>query len=174
MGRRIRLIEVRCTRRRSQRPRKEQRNCRNQLKHMLSRHTLLARLGSLRVHHPVYPGFLRNDLIPRSFRDGLGVIRAPTIPDASHVVARDDLNEAAGLDVSDLDESAVEEENVGRMPGNSLCRAFPLDRTYATAWVSVFVDVQSELCGKRLVRSTPRPPAKTYHRSRAGTRPCST
>ena len=57
------------------------------------------------------------------------------------------MDEAAGLDVSDLDEFAVEEEDVGRMPGDSLCCAFPLDRTYAGAWVAVFVDVQSEFYG---------------------------
>ena len=49
--------------------------------------------------------------------------------------------------MSDLDEFAVEEEDVGRMPGDSLCCAFPLDRTYAGAWVAVFVDVQSEFYG---------------------------
>ena len=75
------------------------------------------------------------------------VIRASAVPDASHVVSGDDLDEAAGLDVSDLDESAVEEENIGCVPGDSLCCTFPLDRTYAAAWVTVFVDVQSVFYG---------------------------
>ena len=56
----------------------------------------------------MYPRFLRNDLVPRAFRDGLRMIRASAIPDASHVVSRNDLNEAAGLYVADFDESAVE------------------------------------------------------------------
>ena len=82
------------------------------------------------------------------------MIRASPVPDASHVVSGDNLDEATGLDVSDLNESAVEEEDVGRMPGDSFRRAFPLDRTYATAWVSMFVDVQSELYeGYQLYRS---------------------
>ena len=114
---------------------------------MLSCHTSLARLRGFRVHHPVYPGFLRDDFIPRTFRDGLRVIRASAVPDTSHVVSGDDLDETACLNVSDLDESAVEEEDVGWVPGDSLCCAFPLDCAYATARISVFVDIQSEFYG---------------------------
>jgi len=89
----------------------------------------------------MYSGFLGNNFVPRAFRDGLRVIRASAVPDASHVVSGDDLDEAAGLYVANLDESAVEEEDVGWMPGNPLCCAFPLDCAYATAWVTMFVDV---------------------------------
>jgi len=106
-----------------------------------------ARLDSLRVHHPVHPGPLQNDLIPRSFRDGLRVVRAPPVPYTSHINSGNDLDEAASLDMSDLDVPAVEKEDVGRVPGNPLRRAFPLDRTYATARVSMFVDIQSKLYG---------------------------
>ena len=72
------------------------------------------------------------------------MIRAPPVPYTSHIISGNDLDEAASLDMSDLNEPAVEKEDVGRVPGNPLRRAFPLDRTYATAWVSMFVDVQSK------------------------------
>ena len=148
MRRRIRLIKVRCVRGRGQRLREEQRNRRNQLEHVLSRHTLPA-LGcrSFRVHHPVYPGFLRNDLVAQAVRNGLGLIRASAVPDASHVVSGDDLNETTGLDMSDLNESAVEKEDVRWVPGDPFRCALPLDCANASAWVSVFVYVQPELYG---------------------------
>jgi len=113
---------------------------------MLSGHTS-TRLDDLRVHNSVYPGLMRNDPIRRPFQDGLGVIGAPAVPYTSNIISGNDLDEAAGLDVSDLDESAVEKEDVGWVPGNSLCCAFPLDRTYVTDWVSIFVNVQPELYG---------------------------
>ena len=75
------------------------------------------------------------------------MIRASAVPYTSHIVSGNDLDKATSLDVSDLDESAVEKEDIGRVPGNPLCCAFPLDRTYTAAWISVLVDVQSELCG---------------------------
>jgi len=106
-----------------------------------------ARLDVLRVHNPVYPGLMRNHLIRRLFRGGLGVIRAPAVPYASHTISKNDLDEATGLDVSDLDESAVEKEDIGRVPGNPLHCAFPLDRTHTAAWVSVAVNVQPKLYG---------------------------
>lgn len=58
------------------------------------------------------------------------------------------MDELAGLDVSDLNESAVEEEDVECVPDDSLCCAFPLDCTYAGAWVTEFVDIQSEFYGR--------------------------
>ena len=112
---------------------------------MLSRRTAPPRLDSL--HHSMHPGLLRNNLTPRSFRDSLRVIRAPPIPYTSHIISENDLDEPASLDVPNLDESAIEKEDVGRVPGNSLCCSFPLDHSYATAWVSMIVDVQSEFYG---------------------------
>ena len=73
--------------------------------------------------------------------------RASAIPDASHVVSGDDLDEAASLYVADFDELTVEKEDVWWMPGHPFCRSFPLDCAYATAWVSMFVDIQPKLCG---------------------------
>jgi len=128
-------------RRRSQRPGQEQRNRRDQLEHMLSRYPSLPGLRSLHIHHPVYPRFLRNDLIPRTFRDGLGMVCASAIPYTSYVVSGDDLDEAAGLYVTDFNESGVEEEDVWWMPCDPLCCAFPFDCAYTTTWVSVFVDI---------------------------------
>ena len=75
------------------------------------------------------------------------MVRASAVPDASHVVPGDDLDKTAGLNVADFDESTVEEQDVGRMPGNPLRCAFPFDCTHTTTWVSVFVDIQPELCG---------------------------
>jgi hypothetical protein len=171
---RIRLIEVRRARRRSQRPRQEQWNRRDQLEHMLSRHPSPARLSSFHIHHPMYPRFLRNDLIPRTFRDGLRVVRASAVPDASHVVSGDYLDEATGLYVADFDESAVEEEDVGWVPGDPLCCPFPLDCAYPTTWVSVFVDIQPELCESYQLVPLRCLPVKTHHRNRVRTRLCLT
>ena len=97
----------------------------------------------------MYPWFLRNHFIPRAFGDGLRLTRASSVPDASHIVPGNNLNEAAGLYVANLNESAIEQEDVGWVPGNSLRRSFPLNCAHATAWVSMFVDVQSEFCGYR-------------------------
>jgi len=164
-----RLIELRRVRRRSRRPRRERRNRWDQLKHMLSRHPSPPRLGNSHVHHPVYPRFLRNDLVPRTFRDGLRVARASAVPDASYIVSGDDLDEAAGLHVADFNESAVEEEDVGWVPCGSLCCAFPLYCAYTT-WVSMFVDIQPELCESYQFIPLRRLPVKTYRCNRAGTR----
>lgn len=43
---------------------------------------------------------------------GTRQVRTSTIPNAMHVMARDDLYQPAGLNVPDLDETRVEEENV--------------------------------------------------------------
>ena len=74
------------------------------------------------------------------------VIRASAVPDASHFVPGDDLDEAAGFYVANLNEPAIEEENVWWVPGNSFRRSFPLDRTHTATRVSVFVDIQPEFC----------------------------
>ena len=89
----------------------------------------------------MYPGVLRNHFLPRTLRNRLRLVRASAVPDASHIVPGDHLDKATGLYVANLNESAVEEEDVGRVPGNSLRRSFPLDRTHTTTWVSVFIDV---------------------------------
>jgi hypothetical protein len=146
MRRRIRLIKVRCLRRRSQRPWQVQRNRRDQLKHVLSCRSSPARLGRFHIHHRMYPRFLRNDLIARAFRDGLRLVRASAVPDASHLIPGDHLDQSAGLYVANFNESAIEEQDVGWVPGNSFCRSFPLDCTHTTAWISVFVDIQPEFC----------------------------
>ena len=92
----------------------------------------------------MYPRFLRNYFIPRAFRDGLRLNRASAVPGAPNVVPRNDLDEAAGLDVANFNESTVKEEDIWWVPGNSLCSPFPLDCTRSTTWVSVVVDVQPE------------------------------
>lgn len=89
----------------------------------------------------MYPGFLRDGLVLRIFQDCFEAVRAPAVPDASHIVSGDDLDEAAGFNMSDLDEFVVEEEDVGRVPGGPLRCALPLDCTCGTAWVSMFVNV---------------------------------
>jgi hypothetical protein len=138
MRRRIRLIKVKGVRRRGQR---------NQGEHVLAlnRRPSPARLSDFYVHHPVHPGFLRDDLVTRVFRGVLRRVRASAVPGTSHVVSGDDLDEAASLYVPDLDKSAVEEEDIWWMPGDPFCCAFPL-YCADTTWVSVFIDVQPELC----------------------------
>ena len=43
---------------------------------------------------------------------GTRQVRTSTIPNAMKIIARDDLYQPAGLDVSNLNETRVEEENV--------------------------------------------------------------
>ena len=135
---------------------------------------LSSRLVSFHIHHPVYPQFLRDDLVQRTFRDCLRVVRASTVPDASYVVSGDDLDEAAGLYVADFNKLVVGEEDVGWMSRDPFCCGFSLDCAHMTTWASVFVDIQPELCESCQFIPLQRPPAKTHHRNRAGTRLCST
>lgn len=94
----------------------------------------------------MYPRFLRNYLVQRAFRDSLRLIRASVAPDASNIVPGNYLGEAAGFYVANFNESIIEQEDVGWVPGNSLRCSFPLDFTHTRTWVSLFVDIQPEFC----------------------------
>ena len=78
----------------------------------------------------MYYRFLQD--VPRTFRDGAGVVRASIVSVASYVGSRDDLNETAGLYIAGFNEPAVEEEDVRCVPCDPLCCAFLLDRPYIT------------------------------------------
>lgn len=123
-----------------------QRNLRNQLKHTLSRHSSL---GFFHVHHPVYPQLLRNPLVLGALGDRLRLVRAPQI------ISRDNLDEMAGVCMTDFDESAVEEEDIRMISDGPLHRAFPLDRVSATR-VPVTVDIQPKHCGRALILGHPK------------------
>ena len=70
----------------------------------------------------------------------------PTIPYAADIVAGYDLCESTSLDMANFDETRVEEQHVGRVPSNVLCRAFPFDGANGPARIAMPIDVQAELC----------------------------
>ena len=125
-----------------------QRNFRDQLEHVLN---CLAGLAHFRIHHPMYVGLLRSHLTPGVLRYRLILVRTSAIPGATNIISGDGLDETASFNVANFDESAVKEQDVGRMPGNPLRCAFPLDCTHMTAWVSMFVDIYPELWGCRQI-----------------------
>lgn len=75
--------------------------------------------------------------------DGRHVRSAP-VPEAADVVPLDNLRQATCLDMPDLDETAVEEEDVRRVPGDAFGCPFPFDCTDCATWVTVSIDVQAE------------------------------
>lgn len=101
------------------------------------------------IHDAVDARFLRDALCP-SLRTGhcrRGDVGSPSaIPYATDVVSWDDLRETTGLDVSDLDEPCVEQENIGRVPRDMFCCAFPLDGSHAPTRITVTIDIEAELC----------------------------
>ena len=79
-------------------------------------------------HDSVYERFLTWIVVTVNTRRGRDVrTHAPTVPDTADVVAGNDLCEAAGLDVPDLDEAAVEEKDIGRMESHAFCGSFPFN-----------------------------------------------
>lgn len=139
------------------RPRQVHRNPRDQLKHTLSP---VPRLGCFRIHHSIYPQFPRSFILaPRTLRGGLKVIYVSPIPDASDFVSRDDLDEMAGICVANLDELAIEEQDMRWIPDDPISCALPPNRI-STTRVSMFVDIQPKLCGRRLILPLSNHPAK--------------
>jgi hypothetical protein len=68
-------------------------------------------------------------------------LRTPAVPDATYVVSGNNLREAAGLNVADLNEAAIKEEYVGLMPCNTLSSTFPFDSGRRARGVSMAVNV---------------------------------
>lgn len=97
-------------------------------------------MGTLHIHYSMYPRSPRNRLARSAWTGGLGFVRASAIPGASYVVPTDDLDQTAGLYVTDFDEPTIEEEDVGRVPRDLLCFSFPLDCPH-TRRIPVFVDI---------------------------------
>jgi len=60
------------------------------------------------------------------------MVCASAIPDTLYVISGDDLDEVAGLYVTDFNESGVKEEDVWWMTCDPLCFAFPFDCAYTT------------------------------------------
>jgi hypothetical protein len=99
-------------------------------------------------HHSVYACFLARNFStvwPRCSCD-VGV-QSTAVPEAAHVVARDDLREAACLDVADLDESGVEEEDIGVVQCYAFRRPLPFDGPdRRPTGIAMFVNIEAELC----------------------------
>jgi hypothetical protein len=96
-----------------------------------------------RIHSGVHPRLLNHSFILTIWmRTG----EVPAIPETVDIVARYDLGQAAGLDVSDFNEAGVEEEDVGSVKGDFDGCAFPLDGYKRAAGFSVFVDEETEFC----------------------------
>lgn len=75
---------------------------------------------------------LRDRLLAIAFRDwsrGRYAGDAASIPDAAHVVAGNDLRKPSCFDMPDLNEPAIEEKDVWRMPCDMLSSTLPLDST---------------------------------------------
>lgn len=61
-------------------------------------------------------------------------------------MTRYNLAQTARFDMSHLDETLVEDENVRWMPCDVLCRALPLDGALGATGVAMAVHIQPELC----------------------------
>lgn len=114
-------------------------------------HLLLWRLR--RAHDAVHARLLAHALAPPIGPRGRRRIgrRTTAVPDAAHLVARDDLRQPSGLDMSYLDEAGVKEQHVRWVPSDVLCRALPFNRLYgivgaSTVGIAMAVDVETELC----------------------------
>ena len=97
----------------------------------------------------MYSRLLRDRLLAVAIwnrRCGRNTSDTAAVPDTADVVARNNLCKTTCFDVSDLDEAAVEQEDVGRMPCDMLCCAFPLDGSNRAAGISVAINVEAKLC----------------------------
>lgn len=103
------------------------------------------------IHDTVNLSFLYHPVVIRAWASGTGIETAPSIPKAVNVVARDDLRQTSGHDMTYLNKPRVKEQNVGSVERSAFCGAFPLDNAATTARIAVFVDVQSEFCNKKRV-----------------------
>lgn len=129
-------------------------------------------LRGLRVHDTMDAGLLQHTLGPAIRTWCHRCIRscASAIPDTSHVVPRDNLRKSTGLHMPNLDEARVKEEDIWRMPCDVFCGAFPLNRLYRPAGITMSVHIQAKFC---ILRSVGAISAliETYRRNKARTRP---
>ena len=77
----------------------------------------------------------------RTWRADRWHVRPPTIPDAADVVTRDDLRETTCLDVTNFNEPAVEQQDVGGMPCNPFSSSFPFNRSGLPAGVTMSINI---------------------------------
>lgn len=100
----------------------------------------------VRRRHDVYPRFLYNTLVAAfpCLVIGNGLVEPATIPYAVDVVPRDDLREPACLQMSDFDETRVEEKDVGIVKRDAVGCSFPLHGTGPATGLPFLVDVHTE------------------------------
>ena len=127
------LLDV-CLRRRLRRARLrrwEERDSGYQLAHMLHNvaraHAPGPGDGVGAVHDEMYLCLLHDVVLGINWRCVGSDADTATIPRASNFIARDDLCQAPGCDMSDFDEARVEQEDIRRMEGDALCCSFPFN-----------------------------------------------
>lgn len=99
------------------------------------------------VHYTVHARLLRDRLLAisfRSWRHGRGTGDAASVPNASDVVAGNDLGEATRFDMPDFDKAAVEQEYVWWMPRDVFGGTFPFDGAHRPTRVSVTIHVETK------------------------------
>lgn len=122
-------------------------------------------MNSWFLHHFVFCPFSR--VYSRT------TVKTSAIPYTSNVVARDYLNKATSFEVADFYEATIEKEHVWRMHSNSICSAFPFNRTSRTAWIATSINEEAKFLGGRggkLVNVKDVTSEATNRRSKAGTR----
>lgn len=70
--------------------------------------------------------------------------QSTAVPQAVYIGPGYNLYKAAGGDMPYLDESGVEQENIGRVDGNLLCGTFPFDSAQRSAGLAMLVHVKAE------------------------------
>src|SRR5258707_13484079 len=71
--------------------------------------------------------------------------RSSPIPDTSEVVTGDDLTQTPSFNMSHLDETRVEDEDVWWVPRDVLGSSLPFDGPFCATRVAVVVHIQPEL-----------------------------
>jgi len=101
--------------------------------------------GFYNVRNGVDLGFLIH-LIIRYIAGCKDVVRveAPTIPDATNVVARKDLCESARFYMANFDEPRVEKQDIGCMKSDTIGTALPFDCASITTGIALLVDINPE------------------------------
>ena len=79
--------------------------------------------------------------LQRTLEDGLRLVCAPTIPGALDIISCNYLGKIAGICMADFNELSVEEQDVGWVPSNPLCLAFPLNCHCLVTWLSMLVNI---------------------------------
>lgn len=98
-----------------------------------------------KIHDGMYAGFLNHPFFGSFWRYGCSAaIEGPTIPDTAYVVPWDDLYQSSCLNMPDLNETAVEEKDIGCMHGHTFGCSFPVDDSRRTIRISLSVNEQAK------------------------------